>query len=491
MTGKIIPDGINLANPLELLIGGRWVAPAQRGTLEITSPDTGKVCGIVAEAGPADMDAAVSVARRAFDEGPWPRMTPRERADFLRKLAEGLERRASELSTAWTAQIGALATQTPGMTADATAAIVRCADLAGSFEFVSRRASREAAVALVVREPAGVAACIAPWNFPYDIMINKVAPALLAGCTVIMKPAPETPLEAYIVAEVAEEIGLPAGVLNLVPANREAADHLVQNAGVDLVSFTGSTLAGQRIGEVCGRRVARATLELGGKSPAVVLDDVNIEDVARMLTGTITFLCGQVCAMLTRVIVSQNRHDALAAAIAKEMANIKVGRSTDAETAMGPIALRRQLDRVLGYIEQGKSEGADLVFGGKRLSALGEGFFIEPALFANVRRDAAIAQDEIFGPVLSLIACRDEADAVDIANSTRYGLNGSVITNDAKAAYRIARAVRSGTLAQNGLRADFSLPYGGFKQSGIGREGGAEGLLGYCETKTILLDAEP
>jgi aldehyde dehydrogenase (NAD+) len=488
MNDHFLPAGVRIANPLHLYIGGSWVAPLGGGVIEVVCPDTANACGATAEAGPGDMDAAVAAAREAFDNGPWPRLSPGERAAYLGRLADGLEKRSPELCAAWTAQIGALVSQTEKYTAEATDAIRKYIKVTEKFDFISKHQSKEAAVALVVREPVGVVACIAPWNFPYDIMINKVAPALLAGCTVIVKPAPETPLEAYILAEVAHDIGLPAGVLNLVPGHRDASDHLVQNAGVDKVAFTGSTLAGQRIGEVCGRRIARQTLELGGKSPVIVLDDADLDDAAHRIVETISLMCGQVCATLSRVLVARHRHDAFASVLADKLGRVKVGPSTDPTTEMGPIALKRQLDRVESYIARGIADGAKLVCGGKRIADLGKGFFIQPTLFANVDNTSAIAQDEIFGPVLSLIAYEDEEDAIRLANATRYGLNGAIITSDSMAAYRIARRLRAGTLAQGGLRTDFNLPYGGAKQSGIGREGGPEGLMEYLETKAILLD---
>jgi acyl-CoA reductase-like NAD-dependent aldehyde dehydrogenase len=342
-----------------------------------------------------------------------------------------------------------------------------------------------------VHEPVGVVAAITPWNVPYMLMAGKVAPALLTGCTVVMKPSPETPMEAYIIAECAEEVGLPAGVINLVPADREAADHLVRNPGVDKVAFTGSTAAGKHIGAVCASRVARCTLELGGKSAAIIMDDMPADEAAKILAGTITLLSGQVCAMLTRAIVPRRRHDEIADAIAAAMRQIHVGHSDDPSAQMGPLAMARQLERVEHYIEAGKGEGADLVTGGARPSHLNRGFFFEPTLFANVGNDMSIAREEIFGPVLSLIPCEDEDDAIRIANDSNYGLNGSVLTHDPDTAWRVARRVRSGNVGQNGLRTDFSLPFGGYKQSGIGREGGSQGLMHYVETKTIMLDGAP
>jgi acyl-CoA reductase-like NAD-dependent aldehyde dehydrogenase len=322
-------------------------------------------------------------------------------------------------------------------------------------------------------------------------MLNKVAYALIGGNTIVMKPSPETPLEAYIIAEAAEEAGVPAGVINLVPADREASDHLIHSEAIDKVSFTGSSAAGRHIASVCGAKMTRATFELGGKSAAIVRDDFPIEDAANILGNTITMLSGQICAMLSRAIVTKDRHDELAEAIAKVMKGVKIGDPADPETQLGPLAMKRQLERVEMYIEEGKKSGADLVTGGGRPAHLNKGYFIEPTLFANVDNKSRIAQEEIFGPVLCLIPAEDEEDAIRIANESNYGLNGAVMTGDAQAAYDIARKVRTGVVGQNGMRMEFGMPFGGFKQSGIGREGGEEGLWPSVETKTILLDATP
>lgn len=491
MSAAIASDWIKVRHTDKLFIGGKWVAPSTAAVIEVISPNTEEVVATVAEAREADMDAAVAAARRAFDEGPWPRKSPQERAAALRALADALARREAELCAAWTQQMGGLASMAPFIIPQGTKAFTDYAALAETFEFETEVPTNVSPVGYVVREPVGVVAAIAPWNVPYAIMANKVAPALLAGCTVIMKPAPETPLEAYIIAECAEEIGLPEGVINLVPAHREAADHLVRNRGVDKVAFTGSTAAGRRIASVCGERIARYTLELGGKSAAIVLEGFPVERTADVLTQTIITMSGQVCATLSRALVPAARHDEIAAAVAAAMQQVRVGHSTDPETQMGPLAMKRQLERVERYIEQGKAEGATLVAGGRRPAHLRKGYFIEPTLFAGVDNRSTIAQEEIFGPVLALIPYRDEADAVRLANDTIYGLNGAVLTDDPTAAWRIARQVRSGCFAQNGLKADFNLPFGGFKQSGYGREGGAEGLMGYLETKTMLFDARP
>jgi len=484
------PQGVNVRHPDKLYIGGEWVAPLSGEQIEIVSPNSEEVVARTAAAGNADMDRAVAAAREAFDNGPWPTTPPAERAAKLMAMADIFEQRLPELSAAWTAQVGGLASFAPMMHGGAVMQLRGVAQLGNTFPFVEKKPSMHVDTAIVAREPVGVVAAIAPWNAPFGIMANKVYYALISGCTVVVKPSPETPLEAYIIAEAAEAVGLPAGVVNLVPADREASDHLVNNPDIDKVSFTGSTAAGKRIAEVCGSRIARCTLELGGKSAAIVRDDFPIEAAAAILGNTITVMSGQVCAMLSRAIVPKHRHDELAEAIAGVMKGIKIGNSEAPDTQLGPLAMKRQLERVEMYIEEGR-KSADLVTGGQRPAHMNKGYFIEPTLFANVDNQSRIAQEEIFGPVLCLIPAEDEEDAIRLANESNYGLNGSVLTNDADAAYRIGRRVRAGGFGQNGMKMEFGLPFGGFKQSGIGREGGEEGIWPYLETKTILLDGAP
>jgi aldehyde dehydrogenase (NAD+) len=334
-------------------------------------------------------------------------------------------------------------------------------------------------------------AAIIPWNGPSINIAWKVAPALLAGCTVVLKPAPEAPAAAYVFAEICEKIGLPAGVVNVLTAEREVSELLVRNPGVDKVSFTGSTAAGRRIGSICGERVARCTLELGGKSAAVILDDYDVGMAATTISKMAGFLTGQSCASLTRIVVTRRRHDALLDALSASFGALKVGDPFDPATQMGPLAMRRQRDRVEHYIEKGRAEGATLATGGGRPRHLSRGFYIEPTVFGNVENHSTIGREEIFGPVLSVIPADNEANAIDIANDTIYGLNASVFTNDIDRAYAVARRLRSGTVGHNSFRTDFTIAFGGFKQSGVGREGGTEGLLSFLETKTVILDAMP
>jgi acyl-CoA reductase-like NAD-dependent aldehyde dehydrogenase len=294
-----------------------------------------------------------------------------------------------------------------------------------------------------------------------------------------------------VYAEAAEAIGLPPGVLNVVTADREVSQLLVTDPRVDKITFTGSTAAGRKIGAICGERIARMTLELGGKSAAVILDDADIASVAASIAGAECLMTGQVCSSLTRVVVTQKRHDEMVEALAENFAQVQVGDQFDAASQIGPLAMQRQRDRVEGYIQKGVDEGATLAAGGGRPKHLDRGWFVEPTVFGNVDNSSTIAQEEIFGPVLSVIPAADEQDAVRIANDTIYGLNSSVFTPDVDRARQVAGQIRAGTVGHNGFKTDFGMAFGGFKQSGIGREGGKEGLLPFLETKTVILDEAP
>jgi aldehyde dehydrogenase (NAD+) len=306
-----------------------------------------------------------------------------------------------------------------------------------------------------------------------------------------LKSSPEAPGEAYVVAEIAEQTGLPPGVLNVVTADREVSELLVRDPGVDKITFTGSTAAGRRIAALCGERIARCTLELGGKSAAVILDDMDLGVAAQTLARAECALNGQVCSSLTRIIVSEHRHDELLDALGSAFSAVRVGDPFDEGTQLGPLVSDRQRDRVEGYIAKGNDEGAKLVAGGGRPKELDRGYYVEPTVFGNVDNSSTIAREEIFGPVLSVIPAADEHDAVRIANDTIYGLNASVFTNDVDRARAVASELRSGTVGHNNFRTDFGMAFGGFKQSGIGREGGKEGLAPFLETKTVILEGRP
>ena len=466
-------------------IGGKWTAPRSNARLELISPLTEKVQFSVPAGAPEDMDDAVSAATDAFESGPWPRMTPKERAGYLRAMQAELEARLPLFQRVWTAQVGVV----HGFANMILPMIPRYYDyyagLADTFAFEDDRPTAHG-TARVVREPVGVCAFILPWNAPLILLSAKLCPALLAGCTVVAKPSPETPLDALILAECAEAAGLPPGVFNVVPADREAGDHLIRNPRIDKVSFTGSTAAGRHIAAVCADRIARVSLELGGKSASIICDDADLASVIPALTPVSMPFSGQICFAQTRILVPEARHEEVVEAYRGAIESIKVGDPWDPEVGMGPLSMRRQQERVLDYIELGRREGARLVTGGHR-GPFNQGFFVEPTIFAGVTPDMQIAQEEVFGPVVLIMSYRDDDDAVRIANGTSFGLSGTVFSAAPDRGERIARRIRTGNISVNGLQMDPSAPFGGYKQSGLGREGGPEGLEPFLETKTIYL----
>jgi aldehyde dehydrogenase (NAD+) len=473
-------------------IGGEWVLPSSGAKIDVIDSGTEQLFFSVAEARGADISRAVAAARQAFDQGPWPRMSHAERAEHLRAIGAGLKARAEDLGQIWPRESGVLHSIAQYAGVGASGTFDYYAGLAGTFGFEEPATpTGGGAFGLIVREPVGVVGAIIPWNAPLGLISYKVAPALLAGCTVVLKSSPEAPGEGYIVAECAEAAGLPPGVLNVVTADREVSELLVRDPRVDKITFTGSTAAGRRIASLCGERIARCTLELGGKSAAVILDDMDLEAAAGTLAGAECFLSGQVCSSLTRIVVTRRRHDDLVEALAAAFSQIRVGDPFDAAIQMGPLVASRQRDRVEGYIAKGIADGARLAAGGGRPKDLDRGWFIEPTVFGNVDNSSTIAQEEIFGPVLSVIPAEDETHAVAVANDTIYGLNASVFTNDVDRARAVAGQLRSGTVGHNAFRTDFGVAFGGFKQSGIGREGGREGLLPFLEIKTVILESRP
>ena len=488
LTGEI---RVPLRHADRFFIDGEWVTPSSHATFDVIDSGTEQVYFQVPEAQAADIDRAVVAARRAFDEGPWPRMSHTDRAGFLKGIAAGLRERAEDIGQIWPRESGALYLIAHHSAAGTAAGFDYYAGLAETFPFEEQAQPTMGEFGLLVREPVGVVGAIIPWNAPIGLITYKLAPALLAGCTVVLKCSPEAPGDAYVVAEIAEAIGLPAGVLNVVTADREVSELLVRDARVDKITFTGSTVAGRRIASICGERIARCTLELGGKSAALILDDMNLQEAAQTLARAECMLSGQVCSSLTRIVVTRQRHDELVDALASAFSQVRVGDPFDPATHMGPLVSSRQRDRVEGYIATGKEQGATLVTGGGRPKDLDRGYYVEPTLFANVDNASTIAQEEIFGPVLSVIPADDEDQVVATANDTIYGLNASVFTHDVDRARQVARQLRSGTVGHNAFRTDFGIAFGGFKQSGIGREGGTEGLLPFLETKTVILDGVP
>ncbi|HXW88346.1 MAG TPA: aldehyde dehydrogenase [Streptosporangiaceae bacterium] len=479
-------------NADRFFIGGEWVTPSSDAKIDVIDSATERVYFRVAEAQQADISRAVAAARQAFDTGPWPTLTHAERAEYLRGIAAGLRERAGDLGQIWPRESGVLHVVAQPFAYGAARTFEYYAGLADTFAWEEpARPTAGGEFGLIVREPVGVVGAIIPWNAPIGLIASKVAPALIAGCTVVLKSSPEAPGEGYLVAAAAEAAGLPPGVLNVVTADREVSELLVRDPRVDKITFTGSTAAGRRIASICGERIARCTLELGGKSAAVILDDMDLATAAQAIASAECFLSGQVCSSLTRIVVPRHRHDALVEALAGTFSRVRVGDPFDPQTQMGPLVASRQRDRVEGYIAKGIADGATLAAGGGRPKDLDRGYYVEPTVFGNVDNSSVIAQEEIFGPVLSVVPAADETDAIRVANDTIYGLNASVFTNDVDRARAVARQLRSGTVGHNAFRTDFGIAFGGFKQSGIGREGGIEGLHPFLEVKTVILEGRP
>jgi acyl-CoA reductase-like NAD-dependent aldehyde dehydrogenase len=476
---------ISLQSPHAFFIGGKWAKPHTDRKLSVISPVTEQVFMTVAEATEPDIDDAVGAARKAFDSGEWPRLSGADRGRMLLKIAALLEGRLPELANAWSAQVGAPISLTQYAVAQAPTLFRFYGDLIAGYKLIDERQRDDGRVARVVREPVGVVAAITPWNAPLVLLCYKVAAALAAGCTVVAKPSPETPIDAYILAECMEAAGLPPGVFNLVPAGREVGDYLIRHPGIDKISFTGSTAAGKHIAGVAAQRLVRTSFELGGKSAALVLPSANIEQMLASLVPYSMPITGQVCFSLTRILTPRSREQEVLDAYTSAVKQVRVGDPFETATQMGPLAMERQLHRVRGYIDKGKREGARLVLGGGRPHGLSRGYFVEPTVFADVRSNMTIAQEEIFGPVVSVLKYDSLDEAVSIANSTPYGLHGAVYTADPEEGFAVARRIRSGSVTVNGLIVDPKMPFGGFKESGLGREGGIEGLDPYFELKTV------
>jgi aldehyde dehydrogenase (NAD+) len=481
-----------LRHPDRFFIGGEWVSSSSDATIGVVDSANEEVFMTVTEATDADIARAVTAARLAFDEGPWPRLSHAERAGYLRAIAAGVRERAAEVAQLWPRESGILYSLAANGAAGSARFFEYHADLADSYPFEEQvTPTAGGQFGLLVREPVGVVAAIIAWNGTLANSTHKLAPALLTGCTVVLKLPPDAPGQGYLLAEVAESVGLPPGVLNVVTADREVSESLVRDPRVDKIAFTGSTAVGRRIASICGERIARYNLELGGKSAAVILDDMDIPTAAATLAAAECGNTGQRCNSLTRIVVSRHRHDEMVDALASVFSQVRVGDPFDPGSGMGPLVSARQRARVEGYIATGKAEGATLATGGGRPVHLDRGFYVEPTLFGNVDNSSTIAREEIFGPVLSVIPADDEEQAVAIANDSIYGLNAAVFTNDAERARAVAGRLRAGTVGHNAYRGDFGIAFGGFKQSGIGREGGLEGLRPYLEIKTVILESRP
>jgi acyl-CoA reductase-like NAD-dependent aldehyde dehydrogenase len=478
-------------SPGRLFIDGGWIAPSSDATIEVRSAISEELFLTVAEALEADVNRAVDAARRAFDTGPWPRMSPAERAGHVRALGQALSRRVPEVAGIWPHEMGNLHSWSLGGAQMAAGFYEDYARIAEGFVFEEEHPTDTAKVGMLAHEAVGVVGAIIPWNGSPIISAVKVAPALVAGCTIVIKASPQAPGVLLLLAEAAEECGIPPGVINVLTARRSGAGALINHPGVDKIAFTGSTSLGRHIASTLGQRIGRYTLELGGKGAAVILDDYDLQTAADVLAPASCSMSGQMCGLMSRIIVSRNRHDALVEALVAGISKVKVGDPFASDTGMGPVATEAQRQIVMGYIAGAKADGFKLAFGGGVPAGLDRGYYVEPTVFAGVDNSSTLAQEEVFGPVIAVIPADDEAHAVRLANDSIYGLSNAVFTNDAQRAYGVAREMRAGNICHNTVNADFSICFGGFKQSGIGREGGIEGLRPYLEAKTMLLQGRP
>ncbi|MGV9826484.1 aldehyde dehydrogenase [Gordonia sp. NPDC003429] len=472
----------------KLFIGGEWVDPQGTGHITVVSPNTGEPIGEVPDGTGADIDNAVRAARIAFDNpATWSGLPAAERAAHLRRFADEIDARKDDFATLVSSQNGMPIGVAGQLEAVYPATLLRY--YAGLIEAAAPdiREGMFGGHIEVRREPVGVVGAIVPWNFPQTLAAFKYAPALAAGCTLVIKPSPETVLDSYLLAEAAQAAELPAGVINFVPGGRETGAHLVEHPGIDKVAFTGSTAAGKSIAETCGRLLRPVTLELGGKSATIVLDDAEL-DLATI--GNELFVAtlannGQTCFLGTRVLAPRSRYDEVVDVLTAFASSMNIGDSREATTQIGPMASSRHRERVEGYIAKGKAEGGRITTGGGRPDGMDSGWFVQPTVFAGLDNNAVIAREEIFGPVLTVIGYDDDADAVAIANDSDFGLGGTIWSTDDDRARDVAARVQTGTIGINRYIPDPVAPFGGVKHSGMGRELGPEGLAAYQNLKSV------
>jgi aldehyde dehydrogenase (NAD+) len=486
-------------------IDGRWQAPQSAERFEVVSPATGKPIGFVPSATTADIDSAVEAAHRAFYETDWAQRPVAERAALCRGLAAAIAKVQPELAELIVEEMGC--TRFLADVYQATAPTLHWnyyAEVGERYPFSEVRVADLSPLAggaeggsivpfggksLVVKEPVGVVAVLCAYNFALACVAQKAAPALVAGCTVVVKVPEPNPLAIFAMADLLSDVGFPPGVINIVAAGAEASEHLVRHPQVDMVSFTGSTAVGSRIGEICGSLVKPCVLELGGKSAAIVLPDADLETAIPALIGaSVATNAGQSCVCMSRFLVPRDMHDEIAARLAEGFASLKIGDPAQPDTVIQPLISSAHRERVLRFVRQAVAEGATVATGGKVPEDQPEGWYVEPTLLTHVRNDMTVAQQEVFGPVVALIPYDDEEDAIRIANDSEYGLAGCVFTADVSHGFEIARRIRTGTFSVNTMAADFNSPFGGFKRSGIGREHGVAGLEGYLLAKTISID---
>jgi aldehyde dehydrogenase (NAD+) len=471
-----------------LFIGGEWVEPAGTGTIDVISPHSEELVGRVPEGTAADIDRAVGAARDAFDNGEWPRLSPEERIAAVQKFSEAYAAHIPDMAAVITEEMGSPITFSNLAQSPAPWMMLNTfLDIAREYPWEERREGVLGSDVIVRREPVGVVGAIVPWNVPQFVTMSKLAPALIAGCTIVIKPAPETPLDAFLMADILDEAGIPKGVVSVIPAGRDVGEHLVRHPGVDKIAFTGSTAAGRRIASICGEQLKRVSLELGGKSAAIILDDADLAATVQGLKFASLMNNGQACVAQTRILASRDRHDEVVDALSEMVGAMMVGDPQDEATEVGPLVAERQQERVEKYIAVGQEEGAKVAVGGNgRPSGLEKGWYVKPTVFSGVDNSMRIAREEIFGPVLAVIPYDDTDDAVRIANDSEYGLAGSVWTGDIDQGLDVARRVRTGTYGVNQYTMDFVAPFGGYKGSGLGREFGVEGLSHYVELKSIV-----
>lgn len=468
-------------------INGDWVEPRGSETHVALEAATGEPLGTAAMGTDADIDAAVVAARHALDHGPWGRTSAAERAEVMLRFAAAMGARAETTSQLVSRENGMPITLSGAYNGLAPAGLLQMyAEIIKSEPLEVPRPS-QAGATLVRREPVGVVGAIVPWNYPQVLAMMKIAPALAAGCTVVLKPSPETALDAYVMGDAALEAGLPPGVLNIVLAGREAGAALVGHPLVDKIAFTGSTAAGRIIGAECGRLIRRCTLELGGKSAAIFLDDGDVEAFKQNLGSTSFMNNSQTCVTQSRILAPRSRYDEVVDAVAAFAEEMVVGDPLDPSVTCGPMASAGHLDKVLGYIDVARDSDARLVAGGGRPAGQDRGWFVQPTVFADVKNTDRLAREEVFGPVLAVIPYDGEDEAIAIANDSEYGLSGSVWSADESRGIEIARRIRTGSIGVNYYQLDLGAPFGGMKDSGIGRELGPEGLANYLEYKSIYV----
>ncbi|MET8903911.1 aldehyde dehydrogenase [Streptomyces sp. NPDC003236] len=468
-----------------LFIGGEWVAPSTDEKLTVLSPYTEKTIATIPMGVEADIDRAVAAAREAFDNGPWPRMSLAERSEVMRRLSDEMRANERVMAELVSAEMGTPIQHSVPIQAQRPRLIVdQMIELAQSYPFEEIREAPSGR-ALVHRRPTGVLGAIVPWNAPHLITIMKLAPALLAGCTMVVKSAPDAPLNQYLFAEMAQRAGLPAGVLNIVSGDRPASEHLVSHPGVDTISFTGSTGVGKSIAAVCAGLLRPVTLELGGKSASVILDDADVESTVDTVLHGALRSNGEVCTAKTRIVLPRRLSSRFVDALAAKVSALKIGDPLDPEVYFGPLVSTLHRDRVEGMIATAVQEGAVPIIGGGRPKGLETGWFVEPTIFTNVTRAMNIAQEEVFGPVLSVLEYDTEEEALAIANDSRYGLSGAVFSSDPMRATRFATRIETGMTEVNGCPAGLAAPFGGVKDSGLGYELGLEGFDEFVEINSI------